>query len=275
MDCNGKFLDLTRPVAMGILNLTPDSFYDGGYYSGMNSILRQTEKMIREGASIIDMGAISTRPGSLEFPEQMELERLLKPFRELRQNYPSVILSIDTYRSEVARIMIEEGADMINDISGGTFDREMIRLVSKHQIPFAVMHIKGTPLNMQVDPVYSDVVYEVKEFLRQQVKLLTESGHKKILIDPGFGFGKTLSNNYELLNNLHRFKDIGYPILAGVSRKSMINKVLSTQPENALNGTTVINTIALLKGVNILRVHDVREAVQAIRLVEYYQQHER
>jgi len=266
MICNGKILDLSTPAVMGILNLTPDSFYDGGMNSG-KQWEQNVEVMIAEGADIIDIGAVSTRPGSLPVDETEEIGRMLKPFRKIRKNFPDVILSIDTYRSETAKIMLEEGADMINDISGGTFDPLIFDIIRKYNVPVIIMHILGTPRNMQVNPEYKDVVKEVGQFLMDQAEKLISQGHYDIILDPGFGFGKSTLHNYELLENLETLTNTKFPVLVGISRKSMINKILGTTPATALNGTTVLNTIALLKGASILRVHDVKEARQAIRLV--------
>jgi dihydropteroate synthase len=271
-DFNGKIMDFTMQRVMGILNVTPDSFYDGktvgryddktvGLYGGM------TELMIREGAYIIDIGAVSTRPGALEVSFDEEKRRLIPVLKEIRKEYPEIIISIDTYRAEIANIAASEGADMINDISGGTFDPLMLSTIAHLNIPYIIMHIQGTPSTMQVNPVYDDVVKEVTGFLFGQARKLRESGHEKVIIDPGFGFGKTVEHNYMLLENLESIVATGYPVLAGLSRKSMINRVLQIKPEDALNGTTVLNTIALLKGASILRVHDVKQAVEAVRLV--------
>jgi dihydropteroate synthase len=222
--------------------------------------------MVREGAYVIDIGAVSTRPGAEEVSVEVELGRLLWPLKEIRKQFPELILSIDTYRSEVAEIAAGEGADMINDISGGIFDPGMIPLVTRLGIPYVIMHIQGTPRSMQSDPQYEDVTAEVFGFLENQAQRLSDAGHRKIILDPGFGFGKTVEHNYRLLDRLDRLVATGYPVLAGVSRKSMINRVLGTRPETALNGTTVLNTIALLRGASILRVHDVKEAVEAVKL---------
>jgi dihydropteroate synthase len=279
---NGKTMDFSIPRVMGILNLTPDSFYDremgrqgdrknvgiGGFgdLGIWGSVPQKVEEMVREGAYIIDIGAVSTRPGAEEVSQEEELARLLWPLKEVRKRFPEVILSIDTYRSEVAEIAAGEGADMINDISGGTFDPGMIPLVTRLGIPYVVMHILGTPRSMQSDPKYEDVAAEVFGFLEDQARNLSEAGHRKIILDPGFGFGKTVEHNYRLLQHLDKLTASGYPVLAGISRKSMINRVLGTRPETALNGTTVLNTIALMQGASILRVHDVMEAVEAVKL---------
>lgn len=285
---NGKRMDFSRPRVMGILNITHDSFYDGSKkawgHGGMeagkrgsreagNCELRtanwmlKVEQMVSEGAYIIDIGAVSTRPGAAEVSVEEEKRRLIPVLKEIRAAYQGIILSVDTYRAEIAKIAAGEGADMINDISGGTFDPRMIPFVAEIQIPYIIMHIQGTPSTMQLNPVYEDVVKEVGSFLLEQARKLRESGHDQIILDPGFGFGKTVDHNFRLLENLDSLVAAGYPVLAGLSRKSMINRVLQIKPEEALNGTTVLNTIALLKGASILRVHDVKPAVEAVQLV--------
>jgi len=273
-DFNGKRMDFTTPRVMGILNVTPDSFYDGARgrlddwtIGRLVEFMCKVDDMIREGAYIIDIGAVSTRPGASEVTGEEEKRRLLPVLKEIRKVYPTIIISIDTYRAEIARIAAGEGADMINDISGGTFDRQMISTIAHLGIPFIIMHIQGTPENMQLNPDYEDVVKEVRSFLLQQARKLESAGHDQIILDPGFGFGKTVEHNYQILEGLNDFVTTGYPVLAGLSRKSMINRVLSIKPDDALNGTTVLNTIALLKGASILRVHDVREAVEAVKLI--------
>jgi len=285
-DFNGKMMDFTRPRVMGILNVTPDSFYDGfstsppvplsksergnrgqGVKGGeVETWLTKAEAIVQEGAYIIDIGAVSTRPGAPEVTVEEEKRRLFPVLKELRKSYPDVIISIDTYRAEIARMAAGEGADMINDISGGTFDPLMHTTVVNLKIPYILMHIKGVPGTMQADPVYENVTEEVFTFLLSQAKKLEEKGHQKIILDPGFGFGKTVEHNYALLKSLDKLAEPGYPVLAGLSRKSMINRVLGTKPGEALNGTTVLNTVALMKGASILRVHDVREAVEAVKL---------
>jgi dihydropteroate synthase len=260
---NGKTMDFTRPKVMGILNVTPDSFYKGREawrHGGM-------ERIVAEGAYIIDIGAVSTRPGAVEVSVEEEKRRLIPVLKETRRRYPDIIISIDTYRAEIAAIAAAEGADMINDISGGTMDPGMITAIIRLGIPYIIMHIQGVPGTMQVNPVYENVTEEVAGFLLGQAKKLEAHGHHRIILDPGFGFGKTVEHNYSLLNSLDQLAGTGYPVLAGISRKSMINRVLGTKPEEALNGTTVLNTIALLKGATILRVHDVREAVEAVKLM--------
>jgi dihydropteroate synthase len=269
LKCGDRIIDLTTPAVMGILNLTPDSFFDGGKLKSDLEILQKVEKMINAGADIIDMGAVSTRPGATTVSEIEELKRLLPAFKKVSGKFPESIISIDTYRSRVAAELIQSGAHIINDISGGTFDPMMFNLIAETKVPYILMHIKGTPENMQNNPVYLDVTIEVKNFFKAQLYKLKALGiHGNIVLDPGFGFGKNLEHNYQLLKELEQIKKLGFPILAGMSRKSMVNKVLNTIPESALNGTTVLNTIALLNGANILRVHDVKEAKEAISLVE-------
>lgn len=267
---SGKSLNFLHPVVMGILNITPDSFFDGGRYDNEKSIIEQVEKMLSEGASIIDIGANSTRPGATEVSENEELERLLPVIKNIRKRYDKAIISADTFRSGVARKAFEAGADIINDISGGTMDKNMFVTVADIRAPYILMHIQGTPKNMQNDPQYTDVVHEVKSFFQKKIQQLNNSGVQQIIIDPGFGFGKTVSHNFSLLKNLKEFGSFGYPVLAGLSRKSMVNKVLGTVPANALNGTSVLNTLALLNGASILRVHDVKEAIETIKLIQEY-----
>lgn len=267
----GKLIDFQNPKVMGILNLTPDSFYDGGKYKSDLAYLKQVEKMLNEGADFIDMGAVSTRPGSIAVNEEAELERLLIPLDNIRKSFPDAIISIDTYQSKVAREVIAAGAHMINDISGGTLDKEMFKVIADFNVPYIMMHIQGNPSNMQENPVYENVVSDIYQFFSDQINKLAHMGiTNNIILDPGFGFGKTVEHNFQLLAGLPSFSTFGFPVLVGLSRKSMINKVIKTKPENALNGTTVLHTIALLNGANILRVHDVKEAKEAINLVEEY-----
>lgn len=268
---NGKTLNLSTPAIMGILNVTPDSFYDGGKFNSEDNALRQVEKMIADGATIIDVGALSTRPFSEFVSEDDEWERLEKPLKNLRKAFPEMIISVDTFRSEIARKAVDSGADMINDISGGQLDDMMFEKVVNLGVCYVMMHMKGTPQDMQVNPTYEDVTAEVLGYFAKNLEKMKANGNTPLIIDPGFGFGKTVEHNYRLLNDLPRIKALGYPVLAGVSRKSMINKVLGTSPEDALNGTTVLNTICLLQGADILRVHDVAEALEAIKLVKAFQ----
>ncbi len=265
---NGKKMDFSSPKVMGILNITPDSFYTGSRYTDEISILESAEKMIEEGAYILDIGGFSSRPGAADVNTAEEVSRVLKALRPIRLHFPETILSVDTFRAETARIALQEGADMVNDISGGNFDADMIPYIVKTDVPYIIMHIKGKPADMQLNPEYTDVVAEVGDFLKGRAEELIEMGHRKIILDPGFGFGKTVQHNFKLLNALGGLRDSGLPVMAGLSRKSMINKVLGTSPADALNGTTVLNTIALIKGADILRVHDVRPAMEAVRLVE-------
>lgn len=269
--CGNKKLNLKEPVVMGILNLTPDSFYDGGRYLQHQDWTLQAEKMISEGAAIIDLGALSTRPGSKPVTEKEEITRLKEPLQRIRRSYPGMIISVDTYRASVASFAIAEGADIINDISGGTFDKHMFDTVGKYNVAYVIMHTPDKPETMQDNPTYNNIVEEIFQYFSQRIELLKSAGKTgNIILDPGFGFGKTPEHNYRLLMGVGVFRESGYPVMAGLSRKSMINKVLKTTPEKALTGTIALNTIALLNGVDILRVHDVREAVETIRLVEAY-----
>ncbi|GAP42557.1 dihydropteroate synthase [Lentimicrobium saccharophilum] len=265
--CGRLQLDLSEPVVMGILNITADSFFDGGKYLTEKAMLSRVETMLDEGASIIDIGAVSTRPGSKAVSAGDELSLIVKSVKTIAVQFPEAIISVDTYRSQVARMAAAQGAHIINDISGGTMDPLMHETLAGLDAAYVLMHIQGTPENMQDNPEYEDVSREVARFFDRQLESLTSLGKSNIILDPGFGFGKSVAHNYELLNNLESFCDYPYPLMAGVSRKSMINRVLNTSPAGALNGTTVLNTIALLKGALILRVHDVKPAAEAIKLV--------
>jgi dihydropteroate synthase len=264
---NGKMLTISKPSVMSIVNLTPDSFYDGGKQGSFKKLLKRVEKDIDQGCSILDLGAESTRPGSEPVGVEEELKRLLPALKLIRNTFPEIIISIDTYRSETAIAAAEQGADMINDISSGAVDENMLETVAELKLPYIAMHMKGTPKTMQVKPVYKNVVKEVNDFFTSKLKECKAVGIKNAIIDPGFGFGKTLEHNYELLNKLEELKKHKVPVLVGVSRKGMIQKVLNCDAEHALNGTSVVNTIALLKGASILRVHDVKEAMEAIKIV--------
>lgn len=260
-------LDLTRPVVMGILNVTPDSFYDGGKYVSEVKVIERIHRMMEDGAGIIDVGAYSTRPGAAFVDEKEELGRLSWAVELVRKYYPRAIVSIDTFRAGVAREIIGcLGPVIVNDISGGTMDERMFQMVAETGVPYIMMHIQGTPQTMQKHPVYENVVEEVRKFFVERIVALNALGCDNIILDPGFGFGKTLSHNYELMEGADRFLDLGYPMLVGISRKSMIYKLLGGGPGDALTGTTVLNTIALLKGAKILRVHDVREAVETVKV---------
>ena len=268
----GKLFSFPGTMVMGILNTTPDSFYDGGRYKTDHQILAQAEKMVAEGASIIDVGGCSTRPGSENVSEEEELKRVLSTISLLKNKFPEHLVSVDTFSSVVAKMAVEEGADLVNDISGGTMDERMFKTVSELKVPYILTHIQGTPNNMQENPHYKNVTQEIFRYFGTAITKLLELGVTDIILDPGFGFGKNTAHNFELLKNLSVFTSLGYPVMAGFSRKSMINKVIKTKPKNALNGTTVLNTIALRNGVSILRVHDVKEAVEAVELVNFLHQ---
>lgn len=262
-------LDLSTPVVMGILNVTPDSFYDGGKYTTETAVIRRINQIVEEGAGIIDVGAYSTRPGAAFVDEQEELGRLSWAVELVRKYYPNLPVSIDTFRAGVAREIVScLGEVIVNDISGGTLDENMFDFVAETGVPYIMMHIQGTPQTMQQNPVYEDVVREVRQFLTERIAMLNAKGFDNIILDPGFGFGKTLAHNYELMSGMDTYQDLGYPLLVGISRKTMIYKLLGGTAQDALNGTTVLNTIALLKGANILRVHDVKEAVETVRIVQ-------
>ncbi len=267
INLGGRLIHFSEPVVMGVVNVTPDSFYDGGKLTDEKVLLQSVENMINGGARFIDVGAISTRPGATLISTKTELERLLPAVHAIRLNFPDVPLSVDTFRSWVAVRVIEEiGPVIVNDVSGGTLDSKMFETLGKMNVPYILTHIKGTPQNMHENPQYTDVVREVSLWLSERAKQLTRYGVKDIIIDPGFGFGKNIMHNYELLNRLDSFKVFQLPVMVGLSRKSMVWKLLDIKPEEALNGTAVINTMALLGGADILRVHDVREAVEAIKI---------
>lgn len=266
----GKRLSFDSPLVMAVINLTPDSFYDGGKYYNSDDVLRDAEEKINQGAAILDIGAASSRPGAPEISEEEEWSRLEKPLQQLRDRFPGIFISVDTYRSEIALKAYAEGADIINDISGGSMDADMSEVISELDVAYVLMHMQGVPKTMQQNPVYTNVFNEVLESVSVKIKKLNDLSFSKIIIDPGFGFGKTTEHNYLLLKELSQFNALGYPLLAGLSRKSMINKVIGTNPVTALNGTTVLNTIALLNGASVLRVHDVKEAVEAVKLIRYY-----
>jgi len=268
--CNSKSLTFNKPLLMAIVNITPDSFYDGGKYSNVNDVLRDIEEKINQGADIIDIGAASSRPDAKVISETEEWNRLNEYLPEIRKNFQDIFISIDTFNSSVAKKSADSGADIINDISGGNFDGKMFETIAELNLPYILMHIQGTPQTMQKNPLYNDVVNDIKNELSEKITRLKNLNFEKIILDVGFGFGKTTEHNYLLLKHLNEFNI--YPILAGLSRKSMINKVIGTNPVTSLNGTTVLNTIALLNGASILRVHDVSEAKQAIELVNYYNQ---
>jgi len=270
INCKGKLINLDEPTVMGILNLTPDSFFDGGKYSNEAEILEQVNNMEYYGAKIIDVGGYSTRPGATEISKEEELKRVIPIVQLIHQNFEDIVISVDTFRSNIAIKAVEAGAEIINDISAGSLDEKLIDTIAQLKVPYVLMHMQGNPKNMQDNPSYNNVVEEVNAFFTEKIELLNQKGITDIILDPGFGFGKTVEHNYKLLKHLDKFKSFGLPILAGLSRKSMINKVLETTPAEALNGTTVLNTIALQKGVNILRVHDVKEANECVKLVDQF-----
>ena len=268
ISCKGKLIDLTTPKIMGVLNLTPDSFYDGGLYNSTDRALAQTEKMLLEGATFIDIGGASSKPGSVEISTDEELARVLPVIEEIHKTFPETSISIDTYRSDVAKLAVAAGAAVVNDISGGNLDAKMLKTVGALGVPYVAMHMQGTPQNMQDKPSYDNILTDIRSFFAAKIDAAHKAGIHDIIIDPGFGFGKTLKHNYSLLKNLSSIKMNGIPMLIGVSRKSMIYKLLQTEVTDALNGTTVLNTVALQQGAQILRVHDVKEAHQAVQLIE-------
>jgi dihydropteroate synthase len=263
-------LETQTPVIMGVINLTPDSFFSGSRFPSVQKALEQAGQLLAAGAGIIDLGAMSTRPGSYEISADEEMERLLPALTAIRKAYSGAFISVDTYRAMVAEQAISAGADMINDVSGGSFDTEMFDAVAKLNAPYVLMHTGGKPATMQQNPVYGDVIEEVRSFFIDRLNELWIMGAAQVIVDPGFGFGKTIEHNYRLLAGLPAFQGLGQALMVGVSRKSMINKVLNISAAEALNGTTVLNTIALLNGADILRVHDVREAVECCHLVSFY-----
>lgn len=269
ISCKGKLIDLTTPKIMGILNLTPDSFYDGGVFNNTDRALAQTEKMLLEGATFIDVGGASSKPGAVEISIDEELARVLPIIEEIQKRFPEAIISIDTYRSVVAQQAVATGAAIVNDISGGNLDAKMLGTVGAlGGVPYIAMHMQGKPQNMQDNPSYDTVLVAIRSFFAAKIDEAHKAGIHDIIIDPGFGFGKTLDHNYSLLKSLSSMQMDGIPMLIGLSRKSMIHKLLEIEAADALNGTTVLNTIALQQGAQILRVHDVKEAQQAIHLIE-------
>jgi len=255
---------------MGILNLTPDSFYDGGKYNSEKKILLHTEKLLIEGVTFIDIGAYSSRPGAKHISEAEELSRLIPILETIIQHFPEILISIDTFRSEVAKQSIAIGACMINDISAGSLDKSMFETIAKLQVPYIIMHMQGTPQNMQHNPTYENVTEEVKRFFQNKLSQLHDLGVNDVILDVGFGFGKTLQQNYQLLKSLKEFIGLNKPILVGLSRKSMLYKPLEITPSDALNATSVAHTIAVLNGANILRVHDIKEAAEVLKICNQY-----
>ena len=269
IDCNSKLLDLSTPSIMGILNLTDDSFYDGGKHNSIKKALLQTEKMLDDGANIIDIGAYSSRPKATHISIDEEWQRLEKTLQIINKEFPHVIISVDTFRSEIALRSVDNGADIINDISAGNLDKEMFDVVAGLNIPYIMMHMQGTPQTMQDNPHYDCIEKEVVNYFLKKLKTIQQKGLNKIILDPGFGFGKTVEHNYQLLNKLEELHTLELPLLVGISRKSMVYKVLGTDAKNSLNGTTAIHALCLSKGVSILRVHDVKEAVECVKLINF------
>lgn len=266
LNCKGRLLVVDKPLVMGIINITPDSFFSGSRHEGTDAILRQAEQMIKEGATILDIGGQSTRPGSKKVMVEEELHRVIAPVEAIHKNFPDTFISIDTYYSKVAMEAVAAGACIINDISAGSLDQQMIEMVVALQVPYVLMHMKGTPQTMQQQANYENATKEVLDFLIDKTDLLKKAGVQDIIIDCGFGFGKTAGHNFELVKNLSVFKMLDAPILFGVSRKGFIYKTLGISMDAALNGTTAINIIGLINGASILRVHDVKEAIEAITL---------
>ncbi len=273
LNCAGTLLDLSGPKVMGIINLTPDSFYAGSRKQDVSSALRSAEQMVQEGASILDLGGMSSRPGAAVISVEEELQRVIGPIEGIKKEFPNSIISIDTVHSEVAKKAVAAGAGIVNDISAGSIDPKMYETVAALRVPYILMHMQGTPKTMQHAPNYEDVVQEVLDFLIAEIHQLRSLGLHDIVVDPGFGFGKTLEQNYELLAGLHVFQILEVPILAGVSRKSMIYKLLETSSEEALNGTVAANVVALQQGARLLRVHDVRAANDAIKIWRAVEEH--
>lgn len=267
INAGGKLLDLSVPKVMGVINITPDSFYKGSRAQGEKEIIRIAVQMCEDGADILDIGGYSSRPHAEDISTEEEKNRVLDPIRLIKRELPQAIISIDTFRSEIAReAVLSCGANIINDISAGESDEKMLGLVEEFNIPYIMMHMRGNPRTMQENPVYEDIVADILKWVSHKIVRLQAAGVKDLIFDPGFGFGKTLKHNFEMLRRLYDFSVTGLPILVGVSRKTMIWKTLSVSPGEALNGTTVLNTIALMNGADILRVHDVKEAVQAVKL---------
>ena len=265
LNCKGRLLTIDKPLVMGIINITPDSFYAGSR-TNEYEVLKKAEQMVKDGADIIDIGGQSTRPGSERLSADEELKRVISPIETIRKKFPGSFVSVDTFYAEVAKQAVEAGADIINDISAGKMDDVMISTVASLQVPYILMHMKGTPDTMQKDPTYENVTREVLDFFIKQTDVLNKTGIHDVIIDPGFGFGKTIAHNFELLRNLSVFTMLDRPVLLGVSRKSTIFKTLGITVEESLNGTTILNTIGLMNGCNILRVHDVKEAAEAVKL---------
>ncbi len=272
LNCKGRLLVVDNPLVMGIINVTPDSFYSGSRHQETDAILKQAGQMLKEGATILDIGGQSTRPGSEKLSADEELKRVIAPIEAINKNFPEAFISIDTYYSKVALNAVEAGAVIINDISAGSIDPAMIETVAKLNVPYVLMHMQGIPQTMQQQPHYENITTEVLDFLSRKIYELRHSGITDIIIDPGFGFGKTIVHNFELLRNLPVFSMLNCPVLLGISRKSTIYKTLAVTADDSLNGTTVLNTIGLMNGASILRVHDVKEAMETVELFKAYRQ---
>jgi len=266
LNLNGKILDLSTPIVMGILNLTPDSFYDGGNYKDDKDVQKKIGQMLEEGASIIDFGGASSRPGAAEVPPKEELSRVIPAIQEAVKNFPGINISIDSFRSGVVRAALDAGAVIVNDISGGQLDSAMFDTTAEFKAPYILMHMRGNPFTMQTQTDYRNLIVEIADYFQVRISNLQSAGVVDIIVDPGIGFAKTVDQNYEILRNLNYFKVLERPVLVGLSRKSTVYKSLGGTSESALNGTTVVNTMALLNGASILRVHDVKEAMEAIKL---------
>ena len=269
LNCKGRILAIDKPIVMGIINVTPDSFFEGSRHTEIDDILRQAEQMLKDGTTILDIGGQSTRPGSIKISADEEMKRVVEPIKKIVESFPEAFISIDSYYSSVAKEAVQAGACIVNDISAGSMDTDMIKTVSSLNVPYVLMHMQGTPQTMQQEPHYGNVTKEILDFFIFRKKELKDAGIKDVIIDPGFGFGKTIEYNFELLNNLEVFKMLDAPLLLGISRKSMISKTLQVKTADTLNGTTVLNTLGLMNGASILRVHDVKQAKEAIEL--FYQ----
>ena len=269
LNINGEVFDLSSPKIMGVLNVTPDSFYDGGVFSNEKKILAQVEKMILDGADIIDIGGFSSKPGAKTISLKEEEKRVIPIIKLINKTFNKIIISVDTFRSEIAEKSLNEGASIINDISGGDLDKNIYQISYKYKAPYIMMHMNGVPSNMQNNPKYENINHDIIKDFTSKIDSAEKKGVCDIIIDPGFGFGKTIQHNYQILNNLKLYTVLKKPILVGISRKSMIYKLLKTDPSKALNGTTSLNTIALINGANILRVHDVKEAKEVIKLYSF------
>jgi dihydropteroate synthase len=270
INCKGRLLTFDIPLVMGIINTTPDSFYKGSRKENVETVIQTAERMLAEGATILDVGGQSTRPGSTRVPVDEELKRTIPAIEAIAHAFPNAFISADTFYAKVAEEAVAAGASMINDVSAGSVDDTLLETVGRLGVPYVLMHMQGDPQTMQQNPVYNNVVLEVFDYLNFKIRSLTEAGIKDIIIDPGFGFGKTAEHNLQILQQLDYFKKLGLPLLIGLSRKATIYKTLGITADEALNGTTVLNTISLLKGADILRVHDVKEAVEAVKLVQAF-----